>query len=373
MTNSRLTDPEVLEWRFPVLVEEFSPSGRGSAAPGNIAAATAWCAGSLPRADDGGDPLRPSRRAALRPGRRRAGRRSAQLRRARRRRGARTSARRTVSQMAAGRRVRHRDAGRRRLSARPRLKTVRRSPCAGTIRRKFAKPHQILLGGDGRRRTRRDLGDTEPIVARARDVALHRRILPRSSRPTGLLGASFKLYSMSWRASRQGVERAISRGAIGVHFGLSRREIAGVIEIVDRAPNIPSPRPELRRGRSTGRDRLGSIARRRRNRPWPPPARRPPARPACLVVDVGSVDGAHDSPYRAPASRRAGPLRHIPHIEQRHGGAMIGVEAAAGIRPLLGVRQGRLRVGLRLGDALIVFTGGSLAPRRAERRHRPAQ
>ncbi len=24
MTNSRLTDPEVLEWRFPVLLEEFS-------------------------------------------------------------------------------------------------------------------------------------------------------------------------------------------------------------------------------------------------------------------------------------------------------------------------------------------------------------
>ena len=24
MTNSRLTDPEILEWRFPVLLEEFS-------------------------------------------------------------------------------------------------------------------------------------------------------------------------------------------------------------------------------------------------------------------------------------------------------------------------------------------------------------
>jgi 5-oxoprolinase (ATP-hydrolysing) len=33
MTNSRLTDPEVLEWRFPVLLEEFSirrgSGGRG--------------------------------------------------------------------------------------------------------------------------------------------------------------------------------------------------------------------------------------------------------------------------------------------------------------------------------------------------------
>src|SRR6185312_6811799 len=34
MTNSRLTDPEVLEWRFPVLLEEFSirrgSGGRGA-------------------------------------------------------------------------------------------------------------------------------------------------------------------------------------------------------------------------------------------------------------------------------------------------------------------------------------------------------
>ena len=33
MTNSRLTDPEVLEWRFPVLVDEFrirtGSGGRG--------------------------------------------------------------------------------------------------------------------------------------------------------------------------------------------------------------------------------------------------------------------------------------------------------------------------------------------------------
>ena len=33
MTNSRLTDPEVLEWRFPVLVEEFSIR-RGSGGAG---------------------------------------------------------------------------------------------------------------------------------------------------------------------------------------------------------------------------------------------------------------------------------------------------------------------------------------------------
>ena len=33
MTNSRLTDPEVLEWRFPVLVEGFAIR-RGSGGPG---------------------------------------------------------------------------------------------------------------------------------------------------------------------------------------------------------------------------------------------------------------------------------------------------------------------------------------------------
>jgi 5-oxoprolinase (ATP-hydrolysing) len=33
MTNSRLTDPEVLEWRFPVLLESFSVR-RGSGGPG---------------------------------------------------------------------------------------------------------------------------------------------------------------------------------------------------------------------------------------------------------------------------------------------------------------------------------------------------
>jgi 5-oxoprolinase (ATP-hydrolysing) len=39
MTNSRLTDPEVLEWRFPVLLEEFSiregSGGKGQFSGGN--------------------------------------------------------------------------------------------------------------------------------------------------------------------------------------------------------------------------------------------------------------------------------------------------------------------------------------------------
>ena len=39
MTNSRITDPEVLEWRFPVLLEEFSirqgSGGKGKYSGGN--------------------------------------------------------------------------------------------------------------------------------------------------------------------------------------------------------------------------------------------------------------------------------------------------------------------------------------------------
>ncbi len=50
MTNSRLTDPEVLEWRFPVRLEIFRIR-RGSGGAGGIAAATASsgaCASSSP-------------------------------------------------------------------------------------------------------------------------------------------------------------------------------------------------------------------------------------------------------------------------------------------------------------------------------------
>jgi len=44
MTNSRLTDPEVLEWRFPVLLESFEIR-RGSGGAGAGAEATARFAG----------------------------------------------------------------------------------------------------------------------------------------------------------------------------------------------------------------------------------------------------------------------------------------------------------------------------------------
>jgi len=37
MTNSRLTDPEVLEWRFPVLLESYSlTAGNGHHHGGNV-------------------------------------------------------------------------------------------------------------------------------------------------------------------------------------------------------------------------------------------------------------------------------------------------------------------------------------------------
>jgi 5-oxoprolinase (ATP-hydrolysing) len=46
MTNSRLTDPEVLEFRFPVRLESYA-SAPVPAAPAAGAAATAACAGCV--------------------------------------------------------------------------------------------------------------------------------------------------------------------------------------------------------------------------------------------------------------------------------------------------------------------------------------
>ena len=92
MTNSRLTDPEVLEWRFPVLLESFAirPGSGGARA----AARRPWrgAPGPLPRADDRRDPVRAPPGAAARHGRRRAGPARTQLRAAGRRRGAPSSA-----------------------------------------------------------------------------------------------------------------------------------------------------------------------------------------------------------------------------------------------------------------------------------------
>ena len=71
MTNTRMTDPEVLELRYPVILEEFSIR-RGSGGAGR------WRGGDgarrrirFLRADDGGDRVVAAQRGAVRPGRRR--------------------------------------------------------------------------------------------------------------------------------------------------------------------------------------------------------------------------------------------------------------------------------------------------------------
>ena len=72
MTNTRLTDPEVLEWRYPVRLDSFEIR-RGSGGAGR------WRGGDgvvrrvrFLEADDGGDTLGPPTRAALRHGGRQA-------------------------------------------------------------------------------------------------------------------------------------------------------------------------------------------------------------------------------------------------------------------------------------------------------------
>ena len=73
MTNSRLTDPEVLEWRFPVRLESYAIR-RGSGGAGRHRGGDgARAARALPRADDGGDARQSSarrRRSASRAARR---------------------------------------------------------------------------------------------------------------------------------------------------------------------------------------------------------------------------------------------------------------------------------------------------------------
>ena len=102
MTNSRLTDPEVLEARFPVVLEDFHVR-RGSGGKGE------WRAGdgtlppaALPRAHGPRAADRPPPRAQFRRRRRRAGRARAQSRPAQRRayRGARRLRRRRCSSRA---------------------------------------------------------------------------------------------------------------------------------------------------------------------------------------------------------------------------------------------------------------------------------
>ncbi len=117
MTNSRLTDPEVLEWRFPVLVRAFAIR-RGSGGRGR------WTGGDgVVRRIEFREPMTAAILsghrvdAAVRHGRRRAGGRGPQYRRARRRR--RRGARRNRPDAhGAWRRVRDRNTRRRRLRPR---------------------------------------------------------------------------------------------------------------------------------------------------------------------------------------------------------------------------------------------------------------
>ena len=70
MTNSRLTDPEVLEWRYPVLLESFEiragSGGGGRHRGGDGVRRRTRFAGT----DGGRDPGQPPDRPALRHGRR---------------------------------------------------------------------------------------------------------------------------------------------------------------------------------------------------------------------------------------------------------------------------------------------------------------
>ena len=83
MTNSRLTDPEVLEWRFPVLLEDFAIRAGQRRRRQLARRRRRDAAHALPGADDRGDPVRPSHSAAVWHGGRLAGRRGTQLRRSR--------------------------------------------------------------------------------------------------------------------------------------------------------------------------------------------------------------------------------------------------------------------------------------------------
>ena len=68
MTNSRLTDPEVLESRFPVLLREFSLR-RGSGGAGAFRGGDGLVRSrGIPRGHDGRDPVESPPHRAVRPG-----------------------------------------------------------------------------------------------------------------------------------------------------------------------------------------------------------------------------------------------------------------------------------------------------------------
>jgi 5-oxoprolinase (ATP-hydrolysing) len=112
MTNSRLTDPEVLEFRFPVRLDSYAiRAGSGGAGAG--AAAMAACAACASWSDDRVHPEQRPPRAGLRHGRRAAG--ALGMNRVERADGTRRALGHIGSARWPGRRVRDRDTGRRRL------------------------------------------------------------------------------------------------------------------------------------------------------------------------------------------------------------------------------------------------------------------
>ena len=127
MTNSRLTDPEVLEWRFPVRLESLRDPPRQRRRRPASRRRRRRAARALPRADDGGDARQSSPDRAVRRGRRLARRAGPQLGRAarsggqRRARGIRRDVRRRDERRATSsswRRPAAADSGRRRSSRR---------------------------------------------------------------------------------------------------------------------------------------------------------------------------------------------------------------------------------------------------------------
>ena len=138
MTNSRLTDPEVLEWRYPVLLESHRIN-RGSGGAGRHRGGD----GTIRRvrfleADERGAPVQPSHRRAVRPRGRGARRGRPAVDRARRRRH-RAAPGLRQGRGRPGRRVRHPDPGRRRLRATS-VELISRSLRPGGTRRPQSGP-----------------------------------------------------------------------------------------------------------------------------------------------------------------------------------------------------------------------------------------
>ena len=73
MTNTRLTDPEVLEWRFPVLLRSFAIRPRLRRRWRSPRRLRRRSPHRVPGSDDGGDPLQPPPRSSIRLARRSAG------------------------------------------------------------------------------------------------------------------------------------------------------------------------------------------------------------------------------------------------------------------------------------------------------------